>query len=143
LVKKTKIKIQNKYVFRTTISEFLYIFFKKTHGSGMVAKPKCLGHARTRRKSSMAARPKTLGFDMLWENHCRLRDILLWIVILVSLSISHLFARRFFGFLFFPSKWVAPAPLKRHLLRFLEAKSGQLLSHWMRNCALFYMVWRM
>jgi len=29
LVKKTKIKIQNKYVFRTTISEFLYIFLKK------------------------------------------------------------------------------------------------------------------
>jgi len=131
-------KIQNKYVFRTLISEFLY-FLKMTHGFGMVAKPKHLGHVRTRHKSSMAARPKALGSDMVWENHCRLRDILLWIVIVVSLSISHLFARSFFGFLFFPNEWVASAPLRRHLLRFLEAKSGLLLSHWMRNRALFYM----
>ena len=44
LVKKTKIKIQNKYVFRTIISEFLY-FFLKAYGSSMVARPKCLGLA--------------------------------------------------------------------------------------------------
>ena len=37
---------------------------------------------------------------MVWGNHCRLRDFFLWIVIIVSLSISHLFARYFFGLLF-------------------------------------------
>jgi len=96
-------KIQNKYVFRTIISECLY-FLKMTHGSGMVAKPMHLGHVRTTHKSSMAARPKALESDMVWENHCRLRDILLWIVIVVSLLISHLFARSFFGFLFFSQR---------------------------------------
>jgi len=49
LVKKTKMKIQNKYVFRTIISEFLY-FKKNIHGSGMVAKP--------RRRSGMVAKLK-------------------------------------------------------------------------------------
>ena len=37
-------KIQNKYVFRTIISEFSY-FFKKIHESGMIFKPRLLGHA--------------------------------------------------------------------------------------------------
>jgi hypothetical protein len=44
LVKKTKMKIQNKYVFRTIISEFLYLKKKKTHRSGtsVAARPKAL-----------------------------------------------------------------------------------------------------
>ena len=36
----------------------------------------------------------------MWGNHCRSRDFFLWIVIIVSLSISHLFTRYFFGFVF-------------------------------------------
>jgi hypothetical protein len=40
-------KIQNKYVFRTIISEFLYLK-KKTHGSGtgVAARPKALGSGK-------------------------------------------------------------------------------------------------
>jgi hypothetical protein len=43
-----KMKIKNKYVFRIIISEFLYIFFlKKSHGSDMLARPRCLGYIRS------------------------------------------------------------------------------------------------
>jgi hypothetical protein len=28
---------------------------------------------------------------MVWKNHCRSKELLLWIVIVISLSISHLF----------------------------------------------------
>jgi hypothetical protein len=47
LVKKTKMKIQNKYVFRTIISEFLYLK-KKTRRSGtsVAARPKALGSGK-------------------------------------------------------------------------------------------------
>jgi hypothetical protein len=45
---------------------------------------------------------------MVWENHYRLRDILLWIVMMISLSISHLFTRYFFGFPFLP-RWMGDA----------------------------------
>jgi hypothetical protein len=37
---------------------------------------------------------------MVWENNYRSRDFLLWIVIVVLLLISHLFARCFFSFSF-------------------------------------------
>jgi hypothetical protein len=43
LIKKIKMKIQNKYIFKTITSEFLYYFFKqKAHGSNMVVMPKRL-----------------------------------------------------------------------------------------------------
>jgi hypothetical protein len=45
---------------------------------------------------------------MVWENHYGLRDILLWIVMMISLSISHLFARHFFSFPFLP-RWMGDA----------------------------------
>jgi hypothetical protein len=67
LVKKTNIKIQNKYIFRTIISKFLY-FFKKTHGSGMVAKPRRLGHARPRRGSGKVLRLRHLGLAFFFNN---------------------------------------------------------------------------
>jgi len=38
---------------------------------------------------------------MVWESHCRLKDLLLWIIIIVSVSISHLFTKHFFDFSFF------------------------------------------
>jgi hypothetical protein len=50
-------KIQNKYVFRTTISVFLY-FQKKMHESGMIARSRHVGHAKPRRGVGMVARPK-------------------------------------------------------------------------------------
>jgi hypothetical protein len=53
-------KIQNKFVFRTTISVFLY-FQKKMHESGMIARSRHVGHARPRRGADMIARPKRLA----------------------------------------------------------------------------------
>jgi hypothetical protein len=41
LIKKVKMKIQNKYIFRTITSEFLYLK-KKAYGSNMVVMPKRL-----------------------------------------------------------------------------------------------------
>jgi hypothetical protein len=46
-------KIQNKYVFRTIISEFLYLK-KKTRGSSMAARPKACWF-------DVAAKPKVFG----------------------------------------------------------------------------------
>jgi len=54
-------KSTNKYVFRTIISEFLYFQKKKF----MVVRSKRLSLAKSRRRSGMAARPKTLGSDMI------------------------------------------------------------------------------
>jgi hypothetical protein len=59
LVKKTKMKIQNKYVLRTIISEFLY-FKKKVHGFNMVTR------LRPRRGCDIIARPKTRGSGMMF-----------------------------------------------------------------------------
>ena len=53
-------KIQNKYVFRTTISVFLY-FQKKMHESGMIARSKHVGHAKPKRGAGMVVRPKRLA----------------------------------------------------------------------------------
>jgi len=61
LVKKIDMKSTNKYVFRTIISEFLYFQKKKF----MVVRSKRLSLAKSRRGSGMAARPKTLGSDMI------------------------------------------------------------------------------
>jgi len=52
-------KIQNKYVFRTTISVFLY-FQKKMYESDMIARSRHVGHAKPRRGAGMVARPKRL-----------------------------------------------------------------------------------
>ena len=67
LVKNIKMKIQNKYVFRTIISVFLYIYLKKMHGFGIIARSRCLGQDRPGRGSAMAARPKAHGSSMfIW-----------------------------------------------------------------------------
>ena len=50
---------------------------------------------------------------MVWGNHYRSKDILLWIVIVVSLSISHLFTRRFFGFLILPQRMGGARAIKK------------------------------
>ena len=52
-------KIQNNYIFRIIISEFLYFQKKKTHESGMFVGH--LGHARPKCGFSMTVRPRTLG----------------------------------------------------------------------------------
>ena len=62
-VKKTKIIIQNKYVFRTIISEFLYL--KKKHiNLAIISNSRCIDHFRPRYyKSDMTTRSKHLGSD--------------------------------------------------------------------------------
>ena len=62
MVKKTKLKIWSKYVFRTIIYELLY-FFKKTHRFSMIVKPRRLSHATPRRLSH--AKQRYLGW--VWQ----------------------------------------------------------------------------
>jgi hypothetical protein len=60
-------KIKNKYVFRIIISEFLYIL--KSHGSDMLARPRCLGYLRPRHGSGMVVIPRRVVLAFLLTIH--------------------------------------------------------------------------
>jgi len=61
LVKKTKMKIQNKYVLRTIINKFLYLD-KKVHEFSMVTR------LRPRRGCDIVGRPKKRGSGMMFRS---------------------------------------------------------------------------